>query len=151
MVVIYQPLATKQLNGLHKRCQKLNQKRCSVLYRRKNCSTGGQLQEEMDTAGNSSQTLWLSGLPGKPNRTPNGPINHTKAWPVLAGGKSLGDNLPALSNTGFSAEFPLSRAKISSHKALCEYEETQTVTRNSASGLMVVVSVVDSVFLVWSQ
>lgn len=36
----------------------------------------------------------------------------------------------ALSNTAFSAKFPFSRANISSHKALCKYEETRAVTRN---------------------
>lgn len=54
-------------------------------------------------------------------------INHTKGQRALAEENNLGDNLPALSNTGFSAEFPLSRVKISSHKALCKYEETWAV------------------------
>lgn len=54
------------------------------------------------------------------------PINHTRGWPVLAGG----NNSPSLSNTAFSAEFPLPRAKISSHKALCKYEETWAISRN---------------------
>lgn len=59
------------------------------------------------------------------------PINHThRGWPVLAGR----NNSPALSNTAFSAEFLLSRAKISSHKALCKYEEMSSYKERADPG-----------------